>query len=472
MNRLTRRDLLRLLGVGAGAAVLSPLTSGISRADGEGACRFVFVVEGNGFYPATVLSDMAREALDAASGDTLGGAPWWRGYAGDSVASVDDDFSGAPALTPILTAPEVLAQTNVVHGLSSKIVGGGHSAMHGVLASARTISGVPGGETIDAYLSRLPQVRAATPYAAVRLAKGPDNTPVSFGLCAYGARKPAPTILSPELAYLTLFGSVGSDEARAWFQRQVGLLEFARGDVSAEIAAFEAGPREKAKLEQYLSSVEELQRRRSRLIELGPMLEEHTTVAPADNPLIGTNDPLDTFRAHLQLTTAALKAQLTNVAVVGCGTGGSFGMTYTLSNVGRHDLHHGIGSSAEFKNIIYEVTRLQVEAVVGMAAELAATPEPGGEGSMLDHTVIVYIGDNGEQHHSQALQFPAVVIGGRSLGLVGCKSLIYPGLGKDNHRQVSNLWNTLGYLTGDMLDAFGKEGPSRVAEGPLSELLA
>ena len=92
---------------------------------------------------------------------------------------------------------------------------------------------------------------------------------------------------------------------------------------------------------------------------------------------------------------------------------------------------------------------------------------------MLDHTVIVYIGDNGEQHHSTASEFPVVLIGGRALGLqTNGRTLVYPGMSSDGHRQLSNLWNTLGYVAGEELDDFGAEGPSRRALGPLAELLA
>ena len=95
-------------------------------------------------------------------------------------------------------------------------------------------------------------------------------------------------------------------------------------------------------------------------------------------------------------------------------------------------------------------------------------------GSMLDNTVIVFISDNGEQHHSTASEFPVVLIGGKNLGLnTGGRTIVYPGVdtGGSGHRQVSNLWNTLGHLAGDPLDTFGKEGPYRVATGPLTELL-
>jgi len=79
------------------------------------------------------------------------------------------------------------------------------------------------------------------------------------------------------------------------------------------------------------------------------------------------------------------------------------------------------------------------------------------------------------QHHSTAPEFPVVLIGGKNLGLsTGGRTIVYPGVdsGGSGHRQVSNVWNTLGHLAGEQLDTFGAEGPFRVATGPLHELMA
>jgi hypothetical protein len=475
MTSFTRRSFLRALGLGAGATLLSPLMNNIALGAETTPCRFVFVVEGNGFYPITMLANQARAALDATRSEPIGTAPWWsRSYTHDTPLQVTTtDFETGLALSPIAADPDIASQSAVLFGLSSKIVGGGHSGMHGVLASARTVSGVPGGQTIDDYLANLPQVRRDTPFDAVRLALGDDDkASINMGLCAYGPRRPAPVIISPTGAYKALFASVGDDSSRQWFQRQGGLLHFANEDITASLNAFSGNSPERAKLESYLASVEELQRRHDRLIGLAPQISAVQPLSPDENPLYGTSDPLDRFRSHLELATVALKGNLSNVAVIGSGTGGQFDMVYTLSGVKRHDLHHLL-HLPEHSSVVYEVTRLQVEAIMQMARELAATPEVNANGSMLDHTVIVFIGDNGEQHHSKAEEFPVLVVGGRALGLnLSSRTLLYPGSSSNQHRQVSNLWNTLGYLANDDLNTFGAEGRSRRAEGPLSELLA
>lgn len=108
----------------------------------------------------------------------------------------------------------------------------------------------------------------------------------------------------------------------------------------------------------------------------------------------------------------------------------------------------------------------------GFAYPLAATPEVGASGSMLDHTAIVFMSDNGEQHHSTAAEWPTLVLGGNALGLLtDGRTVIYPEMGQTNNRQVSNLFNTLGHAAGDAdFNTFGNEGPTRIAPGPLSEL--
>lgn len=473
-QRLSRRSLLRGLGLGAGASLLGPLVTRIATAQSASRARFLFVVEGNCFEPITMLADAPRAALDATLGAPIGPQRWWyRSYRHDVPLAVDTDFAGAPALGAFAADPALSARAQVVFGLSSRTGGGGHSGLHGVLASARTVAGVPGGQTIDAYLGALPQVRGVTPYDAVRLGVAPDNAPpVDFGTCAFGRGRAAPLVLRPADAYDALFGSVGTAASRAAFAGRRRILDFAAADVNATLAAFPGNSAERAKLEAYLSSIEEITTRHQRMSALAPQLTSSQPPAPGSNPLYMGQDPLDRFRAQLELATAAFKGELTRVAVVGCGTGGKFNLTYdsVSPDVSRHELHHGSAGSPEFRRRIHDVTRLQVEAIAGVARTLAATPEAGATGSMLDHTVIVYIGDNGEQHHSTATEFPVLIVGGQAVGFRGGRTVVYPGHSSSGHRQVSNLWNTLGYAAGDALDDFGAEGPARRARGPLAEL--
>jgi hypothetical protein len=320
---------------------------------------------------------------------------------------------------------------------------------------------------------------------------------IDHGTCAFERGRPAPLILDPVAAYDSLFGLVGGAPETASFDKQGRLLDFARQDVQAALAAFGGSTPERAKLESYLSAVEEVSNQRAQLVQNRQSLAAVRPTPPAMNPLYAhdtpaDNDAISRMRAQLELATAALKGDLTNVVVVGSGTGGNFDMMYPSAMdpanrmILRRALHQGAFNNPSYIATIHDITAQQVNAIAKMAADLKSTPDPVGGGTMLDSTVIVYIGDNGEQYASTATEFPILLIGGNGIGLrTGGRTIVYPGLitGGSAHRQVSNLWNTLGHLTGAPpfqvsptthidFNAFGGEGASRVATGPLAELLA
>ena len=130
---MKRRSLIRGAALGAGAAFLAPLMNRLVRADEAGSCRFVFVVEGNGYEPVTVLPDSVRAALDATMDEPIGSKRWWyRDYQHDSPIVMDTpDMDSARALGA-LGREGLIDQTTVLLGLSclaaiSKI---GHASQH------------------------------------------------------------------------------------------------------------------------------------------------------------------------------------------------------------------------------------------------------------------------------------------------------------------------------------------------------
>jgi hypothetical protein len=495
MSSLSRRALLRGLAGGAGGALLLPLMSKLTQAAPPSTPRFVFIVEGNCYEPITVLDPQAMAAINQSASNpiTMTDRWWYSRYGHKSPLVVSStQFANTKALGAI-EANGLAGKAAVLLGLSSRITGGGHSAFHGVLSSTRTVGGLPSGPTIDAALAVVPGVRGQTPYDAIRLGANSDlSKRLNYDTCAYDQGRPAPLIVDPYAAFSTLFGLVGSAAEQAAFDQRGNLLGFALDDVKASLAAFGGNSAERAKLEAYLASLEESQARQTQLLALRDKLTPLAPESPATNPLYdqnkaNNNNTLKRFAGQLQLATAALRGELTHVAVIGCGSGGSFDMTYPTANpASNNDItrHNGSSSDASYVQTIHDATKQQIDAIVQhMALPLENTPDPAG-GTMLDNTVIVFIADNGEQHHATGSEFPVVLIGGSNLGLsTGGRTIVYPGVdtGDTGHRQISNLWATLGKLAGAAptqvgstkvdFDLFGKEGPGRIAPGPLSELL-
>jgi len=229
--------------------------------------------------------------------------------------------------------------------------------------------------------------------------------------------------------------------------------------VTAAQGIFTGSASEAAKLGTYQRAIAELQLSQMRLRAM--------TVTAPTVPATGLST-LPAFDAMLDLATSALIDGLTSVAVVGSGTGGDFGVTYsTISTTGRHDMQHQSAADPVMLDAIRRVNHVQVASIARVAKRLK-------DAGMLGRTVVVWVGDNGEQHHSTSSEFPVLLVGGQSIGLAaGGRTVIYPGVDDANNRQLSNLWNTLGYVAGQTLDQFGGEvGSLRKAPGPLAELMS
>ena len=70
-----------------------------------------------------------------------------------------------------------------------------------------------------------------------------------------------------------------------------------------------------------------------------------------------------------------------------------------------------------------------------MVGRLEKIPE--GNGTMMDNTVIVYMSDASDTHHSTAYEWPFVVLGNLKGKMnLGGRYISYPGYGKVGHRTV------------------------------------
>ncbi len=166
------------------------------------------------------------------------------------------------------------------------------------------------------------------------------------------------------------------------------------------------------KLERYLTSLEALSAREGQLMSLASTVRPLLPVDPSVNPLLQgvglVPDAMKWLAAMFQIATTSLLGGLTNTVVLASGSSG-FDIHYdpTITSSGRHDLQHGINTPANW-TAISTITTMHVSLIAQLARTLAATPEVGSSGSMLDHTAIVFISDNGEQHHSTAVEWPAL----------------------------------------------------------------
>ena len=79
---------------------------------------------------------------------------------------------------------------------------------------------------------------------------------------------------------------------------------------------------------------------------------------------------------------------------------------------GHHTLSHEPDSNEEAYEKLIKINTWYSEQVAYLTGKLAATPEPGGEGSLLDNTTIVWTNELGKGNSHTRNNIPFVLLGG------------------------------------------------------------
>ena len=478
----TRRNFLTTSSLLVGASALGGAALGgrLTRAAGPNPCRVVIFIEGNGTRPECLYDPLTRQNLEDIAGKPITGNGT---YAHDDpVLTLAAPLAEARALSSLAAGPGELSlveRAATVFGLSATYVNGNHTSGFGALSASKA-SGGPGGPTIETVLSQVAGVRGTTPFDVVRVGVGDSTTPLNYGTCAFATNKPAPILLSPTASFTSLFGSVAAGQAGKDFNARKRLLEFGVEDVERELKGLGGSTRGRDKIETYRASMLEMLARNDQLAGMKDAIVAAKPVEPGTmvpDPYAST-DFLKRLTLQVDVATAALLAGLTNVVVVSLGSGHVWNNRYPelldfypdKEIVDGHDLRHV--SSPAANELLYELTSRGVGEMARMARALAARPESGG--TMLDNTVLLYLSDNGERHHSKAEEWAMLLLGGNNMGFkTDGRSVTYPGSGHPNNRQTSNMFNSLLHGVGAPTDDFGHNDPkTRIAPGPLAEIWA
>jgi hypothetical protein len=463
---LHRRDALKGLTLGAGSVLLSPILSRLqARAAGQEVApkRFVFVVESNG-VPPQQLAPSGHERKPRPQQPLNGPAE----LVDISLADRDLPFS----LEPIKQFKD---RVTIVEGLSGRVTGGGHSSNFQALGAFGAGRGNGGedmqilAETIDGALAKT--IPGIFPHVGLGISKRLENS-IVYSISASGPNKGLPIIVKPDLAYSTLFGSVASGAAKDEFVAQNNLLDFMKDDVK-KVESSLAGE-ERAQLGAYLEAFETLRNRQSRLNEIEHTLREK---APAPTDKYKSEVETDRLDAMFDLGAAALISGLTNVLTISSAAGiRDFDITFKGLGlkIDKHSIGHGGKYEDKTWDVLYNlIRRYHFELIAGLASKLHAVPE--GDGTMLDNTVIVYLSDAAESHHSRCWEWPMVMLGNIGGKLKTGRFVDYPGYAQPGHRTIANMYVTLLQLAGSQRDSFGMQDPALKdfdQYGPLAELLS
>ncbi len=448
----TRRRFLKGLSLGLGGATyLAPMLSSLALG-AEGVerrnPRFLFVLEGNGLPP----SQLHPKNLPLVARD-------------DRQQLDIHPLSAEHLPTSLQPVAKYTNRMVVLQGLNGEVCGGGHSTSHGALGAYNTRDGkIIHDATIDYVLGR----HAQTIFDHVVLGISAQDRDVVFNCSATGPGQSAATFCSPDAAYKRIFGPIAANDTT---REQAYLLDYLKDDIRTARKSLPAS--EKGKLDMYLDAYENIQVRNQRVKQLATKTDASSLKPSAQ--LRGTL-PEERLDAHFELATTTLISGLTDVATIASGVGfRHFNIQFSkLATQSKHPLGHAvIGGDPAAIAEAEAIRAYHFELIARTMDRLAAIPE--GNGTMLDNTVIVYLSDAADKHHTQCLEWPYVLLGGSPGLKLDGRYIVYPARGKSGWRTVNTIHNSLLHAAGMPADSFGHTMAGvadDVQKGPLEELIA
>ena len=277
--------------------------------------------------------------------------------------------------------------------------------------------------------------------------------------CAYqrsiswaDATTPLPKIVDPRILFDQLFsGAGGEDPAIAERRRQLQLSILDEVASDARSLQNKMAATDKAKLDQYLTGVREVEKR---IDALGGQVCD-----PPDRPGRGLDVPTR-VDIMADLMTVAFECDLTRVMTFMLANGGS-GRSHTW--IGAAGNHHGFshhqGSATAHANLT-KINTWEVQVFAELLQRLDSVTETNG--TLLDNTLIMFgseISDGNRHNHDD---LPVLLAGGGGGAVRSGRHLSWP---VNERRPISNLLLSMATAAGAPLSAFGSD-----STGPLSEL--
>ncbi|MFM8282807.1 MAG: DUF1552 domain-containing protein [Planctomycetaceae bacterium] len=387
--------------------------------------------------------------------------------AGSFVAGPD----GPPPspLPPILAPLEPFRDRLLtLKGVCNKIRGDGDGHMRGIgclLTGVELFPGnVQGGSDTPAGWSSGPsidqEIRAhlqARPETATRFGSlefgvlVPNRADTWTRMIYAGPNRPVTPIDDPYQMFARLYGQARDRDSLR------GVLDTVREDLAAVSAALPADDRRI--LEEHAALVrsfeEELASQREALAHPLPVLEPGVLEENDRMPQIS--------RMQIELLVAALAADFTRVASLQyTNSVGQPRMKWLGIDEGQHDLSHEPNGNEAAQDKLTRINAWYAGEVAFLARRLAETPEPDGNGSLLDHTTILWTNELGEGNSHTRNDIPWVLVGG-SLGFATGRALEFDAV--PHNRLLLALAHAFGHTA---LERFGN--PDFCGDGPLGGL--
>lgn len=396
----SRREFVKQLGISAAAANLMLGLPSLARADKElpRKQRLIFVFSPNGvipdhFWPKTTGADFQLERI----------------------------------LQPLA---DIKSDVVTLHGMCNRIKGDGDGHMRGIGCLLTGIELFPGdvqggsdtpagwsmGISVDQHLKNCLQANPLTQTRFGSLEMGvmvPEQANTWTRMSYAGANQPVAPIDNPYQMFDKLYGQTKNRE----------LLASVLDDLSADFRTVEKklSSEDRQLLQQHLQLVRELEQdlaseakfTASRTTEsdsgdVGHAVPDLPPNVERDND----NIPLIT-RMQMDMLVNSLLGDFARVATFQITQSvGHPRMRWLGIDEGHHALSHEPDTNEEAYEKLIRINTWYCEQVAYLAKRLKSIPEPGGTGSMLDNTTIVWTNELGKGNSHTRDNIPFVLVGG------------------------------------------------------------
>jgi len=355
-------------------------------------------------------------------------------------------------------------QTVVMNGVCDKVRGDGDNHMRGigclltgvellpgnVQGGSHTPAGWANGLSIDQEIKNHLQKADATRTRFGSLELGvlvPDRADTWTRMSYSSANKPITPIDDPYQLFSKLYGQAKDKE----------ILGSVLDPVIADLKKISAlvGKEDRKILEEHTGFVREMEK------ELRGLKVSQTHAMPKLDPGIREeNDNLPKIsRMQLDLLHNSLVADFNRIATFQfTNSVGGARMKWLGIDEGHHQLSHEPDTNKVAVEKLVKINKWFCEEIAYFAKKLQDTPEPNGQGSMLDNTLLVWTNELGKGNSHTLDNIPFVMVGG-NLGWKAGRSLKFPRIAHNR------LLMAMAHGFGHTIPSFGN--PEYCKDGPL-----
>jgi hypothetical protein len=322
-------------------------------------------------------------------------------------------------------------RTLILHGVCDKVRGDGDNHMRGIgclltgielfpgniQGGSHTPAGWASGLSIDQEIKNHLQAQTATRTRFGSLEFGvmvPDRADTWTRMVYAGGNKPIAPIDDPYRMFAKLYGHLKDQE------NLKSILDDLQEDLRKVRSA--VGAEDRRLLDEHATFVREMERelKADKKVEVGHAVPELERGVKAENDNIPR-----LCKMQIDLMVQSFAADFARVATLQITNSvGQARMRWLKINEGHHELSHSPDSDKVAQDKLIRINKCYCEQLAYLAKRLAETPEPGGGGSLLDNTLLVWTNELGKGNSHTLDNIPFVLVGngldfkmGRSLRL-------------------------------------------------------